>query len=81
MIANRARRQLIAVADDIVLKSLDRQRVLRVERFKPALRHRERIMAEFDFARLFIFLIHREIDDPAEETVDVLFDQPELFAQ
>ena len=72
--------QLDAVADDVVLVGLDRQRVLRLERLEPALRHRERVVAEVDLAGLLVPLVHREVDDPAEP-VGVLLDQIELLAQ
>ena len=66
MIADRARRQLDAVADDVVLERVDRQRILRLERLEPALRHRERVVAEVDLPGLLVALVHREIGDPAE---------------
>ena len=51
VVADRAARQLDAVADDVVLVGLDRQRILRLQRVEPALRHRERVVAEVDLAR------------------------------
>src|SRR5258708_4410844 len=66
MIADRTRRQLHPVADDVVLIGEDRQRVLRFERLQPALRHRKRVMAELDLTRRLVALVHREVDDPAE---------------
>ena len=66
VVADRARRQFDAVADDVVLERLDRQRVLRLERLEPALRHRERVVGELDLPGLLVALVHREIDDPAE---------------
>ena len=59
-------RQLDAVADDVVLEGLDGQRVLRVQRLQPALRHGERVVAEVDLPGLLVQLVHREVDDPAE---------------
>jgi hypothetical protein len=49
MIPDRARGQLISVANDVVLEGFDGQRILVVQRFEAALRHRERIVAELDF--------------------------------
>src|SRR5690348_7108491 len=66
VIANRARRQLDAVADDVVLERFDRQRVLAFERIKAALRHREGIVRELDLAGFLVAFVHREIDDPTE---------------
>ncbi len=51
MVADRARAQLRAVAHDVVLERLDGQRVLRVQRLQPALRHAERVVAEIDLLR------------------------------
>src|SRR6185503_4678156 len=66
MVADGTRRQLHAVADDVVLERLDRERVLAGERFEPALRHREWVVAEVDLPCVGIELVHWEIDDPAE---------------
>ena len=59
-------RQLHAVAHDVVLERLDRQRILRVQRLQPALRHAERIVAEIDLLGFLVQLEHREVGDPAE---------------
>jgi hypothetical protein len=40
MVTDRTRRQFRAVAHDVVLIGIDRQRILRLERFEAALRHR-----------------------------------------
>src|SRR5690606_1044319 len=79
MVADRPARELDAVADDIVLESLYRQRILRLKGFESALRHRERVVAELDFAGLLIELVHGIVDDPAEPEF-VLRHQPELPA-
>src|SRR5262249_43573543 len=80
MVADGPARQLDAVADDVVLIRLERQRVLRLERVQAALRHRKRIVAELDFPGLLVTLVHREIDHPAESK-GVLFDESELLAE
>src|SRR6185437_17089571 len=78
MVPNAAGGDLVAVAGDVVLEGLDGQRILRLKRLKPALRHRERVMREVDLFLLLVILIHREIDDPGEfETV--LVDEVEFF--
>ena len=74
VVADRARAELDAVADDVVLVCLDRQRILGVESLKPALRHREGVVREDDLARLGILLEEREVDDPAEAVDIVLAD-------
>ena len=66
MIADRARRQLDAVAHKVVLIRQNVQRFLRRKRLRTALRHGERIVAELQLAGLLANLIHREIDNPAE---------------
>ena len=66
MVADRAGTQLQPVAHDVVLIAQHRQRVLRVERLKPALRHRERVVREIQRLFLVVPFIHREIDDPGE---------------
>src|SRR5205823_4678513 len=52
MVADRARTELDAVAHDVVLIGEDLQRVLGLERFDAALRHRERVVAELDLPAL-----------------------------
>ena len=74
VIADRARREFDAVADDVVLIGLDRERLLRGERLKAALRHRERVVGEDDLAGLRILLVEREVDDPAELVAVLLAD-------
>ena len=74
VVADRARRELDAVADDVVLVRLDRQRILGVERLESALRHGERVVGEDDLAGLGILLEEREIDDPAELVAVLLAD-------
>ena len=80
MVPDRAARQLDAVADDVVLKRLDRERIAAVQRVQPALRHRERIVAEGDLVGLRIELVERKIGDPAE-AVGVRLEQAELARQ
>jgi hypothetical protein len=63
---HRAGRQLDAVADDIVLKTQDVERILALQRLEPALGHGERVVAEVEHAGLRVALVHREIDDPGE---------------
>ena len=55
------------------------ERVLRLQRFHLALRHRERVVAEIDLLQLLVVFEHREIDDPAELEAAFL-DQAELLA-
>ena len=71
-------RQLHAVADDVILPGEDVERVLGLQRFHPALRHREGIVAEVDLLLLVIIFEHREVDDPAEAE-RALLDQVELL--
>ena len=66
MVANPAGGEFVAVAGDVVLEGLDGQRILARERFKAALRHRERIVREVELLLLLVPLEHRKIDDPAE---------------
>src|SRR4029079_9508067 len=80
VVADGAAGQLHAVADDVVLVGLDRQRILALQRLQAALRHRERVVAEVDLAGLLVPLEHREVDDPAE-VVRVLLQQLEVLAE
>ena len=48
VVPDRARRQLHAVADDVVLPGEDIERVLRLQRFHLALGHGERVVGEVD---------------------------------
>src|SRR6266436_5565718 len=66
MVADRPRGQLDPVADDVVLVGGDRQRILLLEPFEPALRHRKWVVAELDLTGLLVKLVHREVGDPAE---------------
>src|SRR5205814_8607283 len=66
VVADRPRGEFDAVADDVVLVRRNLQRVLLLERREPALRHRERVVAEVDLAGLLVALVHREIGNPAE---------------
>ena len=85
MVADRAGRQLDAVADDVVLDRLDRQDRLaiggveRQELVVRVVRHREGVVREVDLLLLLVPLVHREIDDPAEGEL-VLVDEPEVAA-
>src|SRR5690606_1078452 len=73
------RGDLIAVADEIVLIGLDRQRILCLERLEPALRHGEGIVGEVDLLLFLVPLEHRKVDDPGEfEALGI--DEPELGA-
>ena len=51
----------------------------RLQRLQPALRHRERVVAEVDLLGRLVVLEHREVDDPAE-LEGVLGDQAQLLA-
>src|SRR5690606_11461139 len=66
MVADAAGGNLIAIADQIVLEGLDRERVFVVQRVDAALRHRERVVAEVDALFVLVPLIERKIDDPAK---------------
>ena len=66
VVADRTGSELDAVADDVVLMRQDRQRVLFFERVEPALRHRERVVAEVDLAGFLVQLVHWKVGDPAE---------------
>ena len=50
------------------------------ERFEPALRHRERIVAEDDLLGVLVPLVHRKVGDPAEAK-GILLDEVELLAE
>ena len=78
MVPDCARRQLVSVADDVVLPRLDLERILVFQRVHLALRHRERVVAEVDLLRVLVIFEHREIDDPAELEAAFL-DQAQLF--
>src|SRR5262245_11232034 len=80
MIPNCSTRQFDAVTHDVVLKGLDRQRILRLEGHELTLRHRERIVAEDDLLRVLVPLVHGEVRDPAK-TKGALLDEVELFAE
>ena len=79
VISNRAGRKLDAVADDVVLIRLNRQRVLVFERVHFALRHGERVVGEVKLA-LFVLFIHREIGDKAHLEA-VFVDKIHAFAE
>src|SRR3546814_3757588 len=72
MVADRARRQFDAVADDVILPREDVERVPGFQRLQLALRHAERIVAEINLARVLVGLEHREVDDRSEETTSEL---------
>ncbi len=74
MVAHRARAQLVAVADDVVLVGQDVQGVLGLQGLHLALRHREGVVREVDVVGLLVHLEHREVDDP-DEFEAVLVDQ------
>src|ERR1700730_11107662 len=83
MVSYRARRKLDAVADDVILNSLDAENCLFIGRIEPEkslgieIRHRKRIMRKVDFLLVLVPFVHRKIDDPAE-LVDVLFREAEF---
>ena len=79
MVAHRARQQFYAVADKIVLVSINVQRILAVQCIHSALRHRERIMRKFNSAGFFVFFIKRKIDNPAHFK-RIFVNQAEFFA-
>src|SRR5438045_4097509 len=54
-------------------------RASRRRHLEPALRHRERVVAEINIAGLLAALVHRKIDDPAEAE-GALFDEPQFTA-
>ena len=64
VVPDRPRRQLDAVAHDVVLEGLDLERVHRLERLEFALGHRERVVREIDALLVLVPLEHREIHDP-----------------
>src|SRR5579872_6016358 len=84
MVADRAGRQLHAVADDVVLNGPQRQQlftIVGIERqklFRLDVRHRERVMGEVDLLFLLVPFEHRKVDDPAQFE-PVLVDQVQLF--
>src|SRR5690606_29401450 len=49
-----------------VLVCLERQRIARIERLETTLRHGEGVMRKVDALFLFVPLIEREVDDPAQ---------------
>ncbi len=78
MVAQPARDDLEAVADQVVLERLDGERVLVFQRFHAALRHRERIVREVDLLLVLVPLEEGEIDDPGEFEA-VFIDKAELL--
>src|SRR6266478_415575 len=80
VVADAARSNLVAVAGDVVLKRLDGQRVLDLQRLKPALRHRKWIVREVDLLLFLVVFVHRKIDDPGEFE-PIPFDQVQLVAE
>ena len=66
VIADGARRELNAVANDVVLMGQHLERLLGLERLKTSLGHRKRIVAEVDLAFGLVKLEHRIIDNPAK---------------
>ena len=74
MVADCARGELDAVADDVVLVGLDGEGLLGGERLESALGHREGVVGEDDLAGLGIFLVEREVNDPAELVAVLLAD-------
>ena len=74
MVADAAGSKFIPVAGDVVLKGLDRQRVLGLQRRQAALRHGERIVRKVDLLFVLVPFEHRKIDNPGEFE-PVLFDK------
>src|SRR5208337_2054022 len=66
VVPDRPGGELHAVADDVVLPGENIERLHRVERVEPPLRHRERIVREVDLLVVLVPLVHWEVDDPAE---------------
>src|SRR3546814_17087438 len=64
MVADRARRQFDAVADDVILPREDVERVPGFQRLQLALRHADRLVAAINLARVLVGLAHREVDYP-----------------
>src|ERR1700730_10704168 len=85
MVSYRARRKLDAVADDVILNSLDAENCLFIGRIEPEksrgveIRHRKRIMRKVDFLLVLVPFVHWKIDDPAEFE-NILFREAELIA-
>src|SRR5215472_9187684 len=77
MVADRSRRQLDPVADDVILVGGDCQGIVLFECGKTALRHRERVVAEYDFPGFLADFVHWEVNDPAE-AVPALLDEIQL---
>src|SRR5690349_10623219 len=80
VIADAAGGDFIAIAGYVVLERLDGQRVSGLQRLKPTLRHRKRIVGEVDFLLLLVVFEHRKIDDPGEFKF-FLVDQVQLLAK
>ena len=78
MVAEAARDDLEAVADQVVLERLDGERILVFQRVHAALRHRERIVREVDLLLVLVPLVEREVDDPGEFE-GVLVDEAKLL--
>ncbi len=74
VVADGSGGKLDAVAHHVVLVRFDFQRRLRVQRFKPALRHGERVVREDNLAGLGILLVEREVHNPAEAVAIVFAD-------
>ncbi len=71
MVAHRAGRKFYTVADKIILIRRNRERVNLAalggkQCIEASRRHRERIMAEFQFSGFLSDFVHREVDNPAE---------------
>lgn len=66
MVPDSAGGQLHAVADQIILVSIDVKRVFLCQILHAALGHGERIVAEFQLSGLLANLVHGEVYDPAE---------------
>ncbi len=78
LVTDRAGSNFKAVADEIVLVSLDRQRILVFQRVHTALRHGERVVREVELLVVLVPFVEREVDDPCQfETVTI--DEVQFF--
>ena len=64
VVSDSTRTQFDTIAHDIILECFDLQRIVVLKRRHAALWHRKRIVREFDFPDLLVFLEHREVDNP-----------------
>ena len=79
VVSDRTGAELDAIADDVVLESLDLERIVVFQRRHAALWHGEGVVRELDFPGFLVFLEHGEVDDP-DELEGAFFDQAQLAA-